>query len=250
MENFSERLSTLPDLSDEELDALEVEMVAAFDAADEAGDVDTMQALADGLDEVRAEKTRRTETAPAEAPAAAPAEVAASATARISHGRDGYPRRRHRAWCRIAGNPARCTVGRKHPLPSHKPTRAQPAPEPRRACSRAEPEEPPAEPAPEPEPAPEGEPPASEPAPAEQPAEQPDQRTAARAEPRCRYRHRTVARDTSGARQHNRTGELRGHRSHGIGRSRRERAEHCRSRASQCHSRWRRYPRLHRRVRA
>ena len=80
MENFSERLSTLPDLSDEELDALETEMVAAFDSADEAGDVDSMQALADGLDEVRAEKTRRSEGAPAEAPAAAPAEVAASAT--------------------------------------------------------------------------------------------------------------------------------------------------------------------------
>ena len=83
MENFTERLTTLPDLSDEELDALEQEMVAAFDAADEAGDVDTMQALADGLDEVRAEKTRRSETgAPAEAPAEAPA-AAASASAPV-----------------------------------------------------------------------------------------------------------------------------------------------------------------------
>lgn len=78
MENFNERLTTLPDLSDDELDALETEMVSAFDAADEAGDVDLMQALADGLDEVRAEQTSRSETeAPVEE--APVEEVAASA---------------------------------------------------------------------------------------------------------------------------------------------------------------------------
>jgi hypothetical protein len=183
MENFSERLSTLPDLSDEELDALEVEMVAAFDAADEAGDVDTMQALADGLDEVRAEKTRRTETAPAEAPAAAPAEVAASATSTTSatdatvtplaatglgaespENQIGTPPGEAPAPAPQAEQqPAPEPPAEPQPEPQPEPP-AEPAPEPAPA-----PEEPPAEPAPEPEPAPAE--PASEPAPEEQPAE-------------------------------------------------------------------------------
>lgn len=174
MENFSERLSTLPDLSDEELDALEVEMVAAFDAADEAGDVDTMQALADGLDEVRAEKTRRTETAPAEAPAAAPAEVAASGTttnpadvtvapvtADIGLGAESPENQ-------IGTPPGEAPAPNPEQQPAPEPSE-EPAPEPAPEPEQPAPEEPPAEPEPEPEPAPAE--PASEPAPEEQPAE-------------------------------------------------------------------------------
>ena len=84
MEPFTERLARLADMSAEELDALEAELVAAFDAADEAGDVDTMQGIADALDQVRAEKAKRPEgggeeAAPAAEVPAAPAEVAATA---------------------------------------------------------------------------------------------------------------------------------------------------------------------------
>ena len=84
MEPFTERLARLGELSPEELDALEQELVTAFDAADEAGDVDTMQSIADALDQVREERQRRpeggAEAAPAApaAPAAAPAPAAAS----------------------------------------------------------------------------------------------------------------------------------------------------------------------------
>ena len=81
---FDDRLSRITELNDDELTALEDEMVAAFDEADTAGDIDQMQQLADALDGVRAEKANR-EGAPAEEaavpeemPAAEPA-VAASA---------------------------------------------------------------------------------------------------------------------------------------------------------------------------
>ena len=57
MDQFADRLARLADLSPEELDALEQELVAAFDQADSAGDVDLMQQLADALDTVRAAKT-------------------------------------------------------------------------------------------------------------------------------------------------------------------------------------------------
>ena len=59
MDQFADRLARLADLSPEELDALETELVAAFDQADSAGDVDLMQQLADALDTVRAAKTAR-----------------------------------------------------------------------------------------------------------------------------------------------------------------------------------------------
>ncbi|HEY9378698.1 MAG TPA: major capsid protein [Jiangellaceae bacterium] len=76
MDEFSERLGRLAELTPEELDALEQEMVAAFDAADAAGDVATMQALADALDQVREAKSN----AGGETPAPAEGEaVAASA---------------------------------------------------------------------------------------------------------------------------------------------------------------------------
>lgn len=57
MDEFTERLGRLAELTPEELDGLETEMVAAFDAADTAGDVETMQALADALDQVRQAKS-------------------------------------------------------------------------------------------------------------------------------------------------------------------------------------------------
>lgn len=72
MEQFEERLARLNELSDDELAALEQEMVAAFEAADSAGDVETMQAIADALDTVR--DARSNKTAPAtEQPVAASA---------------------------------------------------------------------------------------------------------------------------------------------------------------------------------
>lgn len=76
MEAFSERLARITDLSPEELDALETELISAFDAADTDGDVDLMQELADALDQVRAAKASTGEEAPADMPAAEP--VAAS----------------------------------------------------------------------------------------------------------------------------------------------------------------------------
>lgn len=87
MEEFTERLSRLAELSDEELAALEEELVVAFDAADEAADLDGMQSLADAIESVRAELSGR--NAPEEVPAEAapvepmveelPVEMAASA---------------------------------------------------------------------------------------------------------------------------------------------------------------------------
>lgn len=83
MEQFQERLARLAELSDEELQALEDELVAAFDAADQSADLENMQAYADALDQVRSEKAGRStpdetaaDTAPPEAAPAPP--VAAS----------------------------------------------------------------------------------------------------------------------------------------------------------------------------
>ena len=78
MDEFTERLGRLAELTPEELDALEQEMVAAFDAADAAGDVATMQALADALDQVREVKSNAGGEAPM--PAEAPAVAAAAET--------------------------------------------------------------------------------------------------------------------------------------------------------------------------
>lgn len=86
MDQFTERLARLAELSPEELASLEEELVVAFDAADEAADLDGMQSLADAIDSVRAEKeARNPEEVPAEEPAEAvveevPLEMAASAT--------------------------------------------------------------------------------------------------------------------------------------------------------------------------
>jgi len=72
VEQFTERLSRLAELSDEELDALEQELIVAFDAADQSANLDEMKSMADAIDSVRAEKDGRApaEEAPAEAPAA------------------------------------------------------------------------------------------------------------------------------------------------------------------------------------
>jgi hypothetical protein len=85
LEEFTERLSRLAELSDEEIASLEEELIVAFDAADEAADLDGMQSMADAIESVRAERESRI---PAEEIAAepvaevveeAPLEVAASA---------------------------------------------------------------------------------------------------------------------------------------------------------------------------
>jgi hypothetical protein len=75
VDQFADRLARLAEMSPDEIEALEAELVAAFDAADAAGDVDLMQQLSDAIDTVRATKTA---TPPAEAPAEA-APVAAAA---------------------------------------------------------------------------------------------------------------------------------------------------------------------------
>lgn len=87
MDQFTERLARLAELSDEELASLEEELVVAFDAADEAADLDSMQSLADAIDSIRAEKESRNpaEEVAAESPAEPvveelPVEMAASAT--------------------------------------------------------------------------------------------------------------------------------------------------------------------------
>lgn len=59
MDDFVEQIARLSELSDEELASLETEIVAAFDAADEAADIEQMQSLADMLDQVRAEIAAR-----------------------------------------------------------------------------------------------------------------------------------------------------------------------------------------------
>lgn len=88
MEQFTERLARLAELSDEDLAALEEELVVAFDAADEAADLDGMQSTADAIESIRAEKDSRApvEEVPAEEVVAetpveeVPFEMAASAT--------------------------------------------------------------------------------------------------------------------------------------------------------------------------
>ncbi len=73
MDQFADRLARLAEMSPDEVDALEAELVAAFDAADASGDVDLMQQLSDAIDVVRATKTATPPAAPAEpaAPVAA-----------------------------------------------------------------------------------------------------------------------------------------------------------------------------------
>ena len=78
MDQFADRLARLAELSPDEIQALEDELTAAFDAADSSGDVDLMQALADALDTVRAAKTA---TPPAGAPPAAAPPAAAPVAA-------------------------------------------------------------------------------------------------------------------------------------------------------------------------
>ena len=77
---FTDRLAGLADLGDEELTALESEIMAAFDEADTAEDTAGMEALAEALDQVRAEMNSRGETegeAPVEASSEEPIEAAA-----------------------------------------------------------------------------------------------------------------------------------------------------------------------------
>lgn len=74
---FSADLARLADLTDEELTALENQVLSAFEAADTAGEEDDMEDLADALDQIRSEADKRGEPEPSE-----PAEpVAASAEA-------------------------------------------------------------------------------------------------------------------------------------------------------------------------
>lgn len=79
MEQFAEQLARLSELSDDELATLDSELVSAFDAADDASDIETMQEIAEALDQVRAETASRSDGEPdAEAegePVAASAEV-------------------------------------------------------------------------------------------------------------------------------------------------------------------------------
>lgn len=90
---YEDRLADLPGLSDEELSALETDIVASFDEADEADDLDGMTAAADALDVVRAEKARRATEAPADETAAeveeTPTEVVAAAAAESEVADDG-----------------------------------------------------------------------------------------------------------------------------------------------------------------
>jgi hypothetical protein len=74
VDEFLDRLARLGELDDTELSALEQDMIAAFDAADESADIELMSSVADGLDQVREELTRRGSAE--EADEAPPAEVA------------------------------------------------------------------------------------------------------------------------------------------------------------------------------
>lgn len=60
MDQFTEALSQLSDMSDDDLATLESSVVDAFDAADTAGDTDTMISLADLVDQIRCEQDTRT----------------------------------------------------------------------------------------------------------------------------------------------------------------------------------------------
>jgi hypothetical protein len=85
LEEFTERLSRLAELSDEEIASLEEELIVAFDAADEAADLDEMQSVADAIETVRAERESRVPAEEvavepeAEAVEEVPLEMAASA---------------------------------------------------------------------------------------------------------------------------------------------------------------------------
>lgn len=59
MASYEDQMANISSLSDEELSALETSVVAAFDEADAADDLDAMTAAADALDLVRAEKANR-----------------------------------------------------------------------------------------------------------------------------------------------------------------------------------------------
>jgi outer membrane biosynthesis protein TonB len=80
VEQFNERLARLAELSDDELESLETELVAAFDAADDRGDIEGMQTSADALDKVREAKKPAVPVAEAAPPAAAPVGAAAEDT--------------------------------------------------------------------------------------------------------------------------------------------------------------------------
>lgn len=87
-DQFADRLASVADLSDDELRSLEEEIVAAFDAADQQGDVENMTQLAEHIDTVRAEIARREEDDAVQeeaVPEAAPAEpVPAMASAAVT----------------------------------------------------------------------------------------------------------------------------------------------------------------------
>lgn len=72
--DFEGDLAQLANLSDEDLQTLETAIVAAFDAADQANDDAEVSTLADQLDQVRAEISKRS-SAPEAAPVAAAAET-------------------------------------------------------------------------------------------------------------------------------------------------------------------------------
>lgn len=59
MDQFTEALSQLSDMSDDDLVTLESAVVAAFDAADTDGDTDTMVSLADLVDQIRVVQSSR-----------------------------------------------------------------------------------------------------------------------------------------------------------------------------------------------
>ena len=140
MDAFADRLARLGELTPDELDALEAELVAAFDAADSSGDVDLMQQLADALDTVRAAKTA---TPPAEAAPAAPAAQAAPVAAAA----DVLDREDEE----LAATPEEPT----EPEAPEEPTDPEAPPDPAAPADPAEPEAvTPTEPEPEPEPEP------------------------------------------------------------------------------------------------
>src|SRR5437868_11859343 len=77
---FQADLDRVADLSDDDLRKLESDITDAFDSADSGGDDTAAGQLADALDTVRAEISKRSEAPPAE-PVAASAETPAQPTA-------------------------------------------------------------------------------------------------------------------------------------------------------------------------
>jgi hypothetical protein len=71
---FQAQLAQLADLSDDDLRQLESDITDAFDAADQAGSDDDASSLADALDTVRGEISKRSSAPPAEPVAAAAAQ--------------------------------------------------------------------------------------------------------------------------------------------------------------------------------